>query len=130
VEQELPNIRAEVPSPSSDSTTADPALTIILLKATRVTLATVQGAVRPLPFRLTVLIFVPQQDLLFKQFQKSPENPYGYAFYSYNLCRLSLTLILYRFNQVTVEYNATTEDKVDALRQRQDEIRDRLREKS
>ncbi|KAI0291414.1 hypothetical protein BC826DRAFT_479432 [Russula brevipes] len=35
-----------------------------------------------------------------------------------------------RFNQTTVEYNATTEDKVDALRQRQDEIRDRLREKS
>jgi hypothetical protein len=31
---------------------------------------------------------------------------------------------------VTVEYNATTEDKVDALRQRQDEIRDRLREKT
>jgi len=49
------------------------------------------------------------KDLLFKQFQKSPENP---------------------FNQTTVEYNATTEDKVDALRQRQDEIRDRLREKS
>jgi len=49
------------------------------------------------------------KDLLFKQFQKSPENP---------------------FNQVTVEYNAKSEEKVDALRQRQDEIRDRLREKS
>lgn len=34
------------------------------------------------------------------------------------------------FNQATVEYNATTEEKVDVLRQRQDEIRERLREKS
>jgi len=49
------------------------------------------------------------KDLLYKQFQKSPDNP---------------------FNQVTVEYNATNEEKVDALRRRQDEIRDRLREKS
>lgn len=49
------------------------------------------------------------KDLLFKQFQKSPENP---------------------FNQVTVEYDATTEEKVDALRRKQEEIRDRLREKS
>jgi len=49
------------------------------------------------------------KDLLFKQFQKSPENP---------------------FNQVTVEYDATTEEKVDALHRRQEEIRDRLREKS
>jgi hypothetical protein len=29
-----------------------------------------------------------------------------------------------------VEYDATTEEKVDALRRRQEEIRDRLREKS
>jgi len=49
------------------------------------------------------------KDLLFKQFQKSPENP---------------------FNQVTVEYDASSEEKVEALRRRQDEIRDRLREKS
>jgi len=48
------------------------------------------------------------KDLLFKQFQKSPENP---------------------FNQSTVEYNASNEEKVDVLRQRQDEIRERLREK-
>ncbi|KAI9462540.1 DUF1014-domain-containing protein [Russula earlei] len=47
------------------------------------------------------------KDLLFKQFQKSPENP---------------------FNQTTVEYNATTEEKVDALYRKQDEIRERLRE--
>jgi len=49
------------------------------------------------------------KDLLFKQFQKSPENP---------------------FNQATVEYNATNEEKVDILRKRQDEIRERLRDKS
>ncbi|KAN0141197.1 Protein of unknown function (DUF1014) domain containing protein [Lactarius tabidus] len=49
------------------------------------------------------------RDLLFKQFQKSPENP---------------------FNQATVEYNATNEEKVEVLRQRQDDVRERLREKS
>jgi hypothetical protein len=49
------------------------------------------------------------KDLLFKQFQKSPENP---------------------FNQATVEFNASNEEKVEVLRQRQDEIRERLREKS
>ncbi|KAH9977416.1 hypothetical protein BJV74DRAFT_155912 [Russula compacta] len=49
------------------------------------------------------------KDLLFKQFQKAPENP---------------------FNQTTVEYNATSEEKVEALRQRHDEVRERLREKS
>ena len=31
---------------------------------------------------------------------------------------------------MTVEYDATAEERVDALRRRQDEIRDRLREKS
>jgi len=49
------------------------------------------------------------RDLLFKQFQKSPENP---------------------FNQATVEYNATNEEKVEVLRHRQEEVRERLREKS
>ncbi|KAI0263739.1 hypothetical protein BC834DRAFT_971111 [Gloeopeniophorella convolvens] len=49
------------------------------------------------------------KDLLYKQFQKSPENP---------------------FNQTLVEYNASNEEKVEVLRKRQDEIRDRLREKS
>ncbi|KAH9020880.1 hypothetical protein EDB84DRAFT_1513908 [Lactarius hengduanensis] len=52
---------------------------------------------------------IREEDLLFKQFQKSPENP---------------------FNQSTVDYNATNEDKVDVLRRRQEEIRERLREKS
>ncbi|KAI0062071.1 DUF1014-domain-containing protein [Artomyces pyxidatus] len=47
------------------------------------------------------------KDLLFKQFQKSPENP---------------------FNQVTVSYDASKDDKVDALRKRQAEVEQRLRE--
>ncbi|KAH9977040.1 hypothetical protein BGW80DRAFT_1456404 [Lactifluus volemus] len=34
------------------------------------------------------------------------------------------------FNQATAEYNATTEEKVEILRQKQDEIRERLRDKS
>ncbi len=46
---------------------------------------------------------------------------------------VSISLIDIRsssFNQVTVEYNATTDEKVDALRKKQDEIREHLREKS
>ncbi|TFK45617.1 DUF1014-domain-containing protein, partial [Heliocybe sulcata] len=49
------------------------------------------------------------QDLLYKQFQKSPENP---------------------FNQVTIGYDASKEDKVEALKRRNTEIENRLREKS
>lgn len=41
--------------------------------------------------------------------------------YSHTICR---------FNQATVEYNATNEEKVEVLRQRQDEVRERLREKA
>ncbi|KAF8265328.1 hypothetical protein EI94DRAFT_1736145 [Lactarius quietus] len=52
---------------------------------------------------------IREEDILFKQFQKSPENP---------------------FNQSTVDYNATNEEKVEVLRRRQDEVRERLREKS
>ncbi|ETW85173.1 hypothetical protein HETIRDRAFT_43144, partial [Heterobasidion irregulare TC 32-1] len=48
------------------------------------------------------------KDLLYKQFQKSPENP---------------------FNQVTVSYDATKDDKVDALKRRQTEVEERLRDK-
>ncbi|KAF9484963.1 DUF1014-domain-containing protein [Pholiota conissans] len=48
------------------------------------------------------------KDLLYKQFQKSPENP---------------------FNQVTVAYDATKEDKHEALKGKKAEIEDRLREK-
>ncbi|KAJ3487079.1 hypothetical protein NLI96_g3779 [Meripilus lineatus] len=49
------------------------------------------------------------QELLFKQFQKSPENP---------------------FNQVTVSYDASKDDKVDALKKRQAAVEERLRERS
>ncbi|KAF7294608.1 hypothetical protein MIND_00997400 [Mycena indigotica] len=48
-------------------------------------------------------------DLLFKAFQKSPENP---------------------FNQTTVAYDATKEEKVDALKQKKAQVEQRLREKS
>ncbi|TFY77237.1 hypothetical protein EWM64_g6770 [Hericium alpestre] len=48
------------------------------------------------------------KDLLYKQFQKSPENP---------------------FNQVTVTYDASKDEKVEALKQRQAEVAERLREK-
>ncbi|KAI0668372.1 hypothetical protein C8Q78DRAFT_993406 [Trametes maxima] len=48
-------------------------------------------------------------DLLYKQFQKSPENP---------------------FNQVTVSYDASKDERVEALNKRKAEIAERLREKS
>ncbi|CAG8725712.1 5858_t:CDS:2, partial [Acaulospora colombiana] len=48
------------------------------------------------------------KDLLFKSFQKSPDNP---------------------FNQTTVSYDATKEEKVEALKKRQEEVQERLREK-
>ncbi|OJT06237.1 Coiled-coil domain-containing protein 124 -like protein [Trametes pubescens] len=48
-------------------------------------------------------------DLLYKQFQKSPENP---------------------FNQVTVAYDASKDARVEALNQKNAEIAQRLREKS
>jgi len=49
------------------------------------------------------------QDLLYKQFQKSPENP---------------------FNQVTVAYDASKDEKVDALRKKKTAVEERLRERS
>ncbi|KZV68107.1 DUF1014-domain-containing protein [Peniophora sp. CONT] len=48
------------------------------------------------------------KDLLYKQFQKSPENP---------------------FNQATVSYDASKEERVDALKRQQDLVANRLREK-
>ncbi|KAJ6630237.1 hypothetical protein B0H10DRAFT_1983741 [Mycena sp. CBHHK59/15] len=48
------------------------------------------------------------KDMLFKQFQKSPENP---------------------FNQTVVDYDATKEQKVEALKQKQALVEQRLREK-
>ncbi|KAF4614416.1 hypothetical protein D9613_003333 [Agrocybe pediades] len=48
------------------------------------------------------------KDLLYKQFQKSPENPY---------------------NQVTIAYDASKEEKVEALKAKQAQVEQRLREK-
>ncbi|KAF9511200.1 hypothetical protein BS47DRAFT_1299239, partial [Hydnum rufescens UP504] len=49
------------------------------------------------------------KDLLFKQFQKSPENP---------------------FNQTLVSYDATKEEKVTALKAERAKVEERLREKA
>ncbi|KAG2748334.1 DUF1014-domain-containing protein [Suillus brevipes Sb2] len=46
------------------------------------------------------------QDLLHKQFQKSPENP---------------------FNQVTIAYDATKDEKLQSLKEKQDAVQKRLR---
>jgi len=48
------------------------------------------------------------RDLLHKQFQKSPENP---------------------FNQMTVAYDANKEEKLEALQSKKAEVEERLREK-
>ncbi|KAJ7272836.1 DUF1014-domain-containing protein [Mycena rebaudengoi] len=48
------------------------------------------------------------KDMLYKQFQKSPENP---------------------FNQTTVDYDATKEEKVEALKLKKAQVEERLREK-
>ncbi|KAF5318110.1 hypothetical protein D9619_012263 [Psilocybe cf. subviscida] len=48
------------------------------------------------------------KDLLYKEFQKAPENP---------------------FNQVTVDYNANKDEKVEALKTKQAQVQERLREK-
>jgi len=48
------------------------------------------------------------KDLLFKQFQKSPENPY---------------------NQTTLSYDATKDEKVEALKAKKTEVEERLRDK-
>lgn len=47
------------------------------------------------------------QDLLHKQFQKSPDNP---------------------FNQVTIAYDATKDEKLQSLKEKQDAVQKRLRE--
>ncbi|KAI0314377.1 hypothetical protein OF83DRAFT_1174795 [Amylostereum chailletii] len=48
------------------------------------------------------------KDLLFKQFQKAPDNP---------------------FNQVTVSYDASKDDKVEALKNQQRAVEERLRDR-
>ncbi|KDR81940.1 hypothetical protein GALMADRAFT_240270 [Galerina marginata CBS 339.88] len=48
------------------------------------------------------------KDLLYKQFQKSPDNPY---------------------NQTTISYDASKDEKIEALKARKAEVEERLREK-
>jgi len=47
------------------------------------------------------------QDLMYKQFQKSPENPY---------------------NQTTVAFNASKDEKVEALNRKRTDVENRLRD--
>ncbi|KAF8589709.1 DUF1014-domain-containing protein, partial [Ramaria rubella] len=47
------------------------------------------------------------KDLLFKQFQKSPDNP---------------------FNQTLVAYDASKDEKVEALRKKKEQVEERLRQ--
>ncbi|KZP16344.1 DUF1014-domain-containing protein [Athelia psychrophila] len=49
------------------------------------------------------------QDMMFKNFQKSPDNP---------------------FNQTVLAYDATKEEKLDALKAKKAQVEERLREKS
>jgi len=42
---------------------------------------------------------------------------------------LLIRLVKYRFNQTTVSYDATKEEKVEVLKRRQAEVEERLREK-
>ncbi|EKM56088.1 uncharacterized protein PHACADRAFT_209585 [Phanerochaete carnosa HHB-10118-sp] len=49
------------------------------------------------------------QEVLFKQFQKSPDNP---------------------FNQTAISYDASKEEKVEALRRKQEAVENRLRDRS
>lgn len=63
------------------------------------------------------------KEVLFKSFQKSPDNPYVTLICGYRV------LTPTRFNQTTVSYDASKDEKIDALKKRQDEIQERLREK-
>lgn len=68
------------------------------------------------------LITLSIQDLLYKQFQKSPDNPC--VGMSYGGAR---KLNSRRFNQVTVAYDATKGQRVEALQEKQQQVQDRLR---
>ncbi|KAI0046936.1 DUF1014-domain-containing protein [Auriscalpium vulgare] len=67
------------------------------------------------------------KDLLFKQFQKSPENPCVVQMIDSLICA-ALMMAMCRFNQVTVAYDASKDDKVSALKKRQTEVAERLRD--
>ncbi|KAG5352654.1 hypothetical protein C0989_001276 [Termitomyces sp. Mn162] len=61
-----------------------------------------------IPAPADAMFVFTSQDLLYKQFQKSPENP---------------------FNQTTVAYDATKEEKVKALGDKRAQVEERLKEK-
>ena len=70
-----------------------------------------------------------RQDLLYKQFQKSPENPCVPIKAMVLTWTARLTIAMHRFNQATVSYDASKEEKVEALKRQQDAVANRLREK-
>ena len=70
-----------------------------------------------------------RQDLLYKQFQKSPENPCVPNKAMIFTWTARLTIAMHRFNQATVSYDASKEEKVEALKRQQDAVANRLREK-
>lgn len=53
-------------------------------------------------------------DILFKQFQKAPENPYV-KFHSPLADHLADSALSRSFNQVNIAHNATKEERVQAL---------------
>ena len=83
------------------------------------------------------------QDLLFKQFQKSPDNPYVLPFLHHTntpdvfslppyitQSRLSNPqYVINSFNQTTVAYDASKTERLDALKRKQEQVGERLREK-
>lgn len=69
------------------------------------------------------------QDLLYKQFQKSPENPYVASSRPCIIYQVLLTRNQTRFNQVNIDYNASKEEKLEALKAKKVKTEERLREK-
>ena len=68
------------------------------------------------------------KDLLYKKFQKSPENPY--VFRRTVIVILLANAMFSRFNQTTVSYDASKEERVEALERRNREVEERLRERT
>ena len=66
------------------------------------------------------------QEILYKQFQKSPENPCVAQWLGLHsrICRLIFSLR--RFNQVTVAYDASKDEKHEALKEKHEAVQKRL----
>ncbi|KAG6900357.1 hypothetical protein C0993_011988 [Termitomyces sp. T159_Od127] len=65
------------------------------------------------------------KDLLYKQFQKSPENPQVVLLV---LLFSAVDGLFLRFNQTTIAYDATKEEKVKALGEKRAQVEQRLQE--